>query len=297
MGNWLEGWIRGTNFSTILSAPKVGDDESLLLLSLYEHRFSKGDDIVLKSIIFNLHCFDLVIKAMEIWGYEDDEYDYLKPLSNKHNTKSSNKKENTKVFIFDTQKRNCYKCQIFVARAYAMYQSLVKEKKKKATTTTDEDECGGGSSSDIDIDINTNPLLKSKIKDCLDIMNKNVRVVNQIEFDKLQKASSKRQARKNKDNNNNSKKNGTAGFKTTGLDNDNDNDTTINNNGRRSISARSELSDTSAEESSPIDDDSDSDSDAVTDADAAAEDERSYCQEETISEITTRQCITQRCLL
>ena len=159
---------------------------------------------------------------MEIWGYDDDEYDYLKLLSNKHNTKSSNKKENTKVFIFDTQKRNCYKCQIFVARAYAMYQSLVKEKKKKATTTTDEEECGGGSSSDIDIDINTNPLLKSKIKDCLDIMNKNVRVVNQIEFDKLQKASSKRQARKNKDNNNNSKKNGTAGFKTTGLDNDND---------------------------------------------------------------------------
>ena len=61
--NWLEGWIRGKNFSTILSAPKMGDDESLLLLSLYEHRFSKGDDIVLKSIIFNLHCFELVIKV------------------------------------------------------------------------------------------------------------------------------------------------------------------------------------------------------------------------------------------
>jgi len=108
-------------------------------------------------------------------------------------------------------------------------------------------------------------------------MNKNVRVVNQLEFEKLQKASSKRQARKLNENTNNSstKKKGTAaGFKTTGLDNDNDNanattiHNTINNNNnnnsnikRRSTSARSELSDTSSEESSPIDNDSDSDSD------------------------------------
>jgi len=137
--NWLEGLIRGKNFSTILSSPKVGDEESLLLVSLYEHRFSKGEDIVLKSIICNLQCFELVIKAMERWGYDADDYDYWKLLSHKQNTtKSNTKKENTttKVFIFETQKRNCYKCQIFVARAYAMYQSLVKAKKEE---TGDDD--------------------------------------------------------------------------------------------------------------------------------------------------------------
>jgi len=165
------------------------------------------------------------------------------------------------------------------------------------TTTTMNDEAGGGggssgsSSSNSEIDINTNPSLKAKLKECLDIMNKNVRVVNQLEFEKLQKASSKRQAarqQKEKTNNNSSTKTkGTAaGFKTTGLDNDNDNDnatTTIHNNinnnnnsnnnsniKRRLTSARSELSDTSSEESSPIDNDSDSDSaDDADDADEA----------------------------
>jgi len=102
-------------------------------------------------------------QALEAWGFEDD---YLKLASNKNNKE--------KEFIFDTQKRNCFKCQIFVARAFATYQVLNKT------------ESFGGS-------------LESKIKVCLDFMEDNVRVVNKIELDRLQQEQEKRTST-NKDN-------------------------------------------------------------------------------------------------
>jgi hypothetical protein len=53
--HWSEGRIRGKDFGSI---PKRE-----LLLCLYEHRFSKGDEHVLKSVISSLDCFELVIEV------------------------------------------------------------------------------------------------------------------------------------------------------------------------------------------------------------------------------------------
>ena len=53
--HWPEGRIRGKDFGSI---PKRE-----LLLCLYEHRFSKGDENVLKSVISSLDCFELVIEV------------------------------------------------------------------------------------------------------------------------------------------------------------------------------------------------------------------------------------------
>jgi hypothetical protein len=145
-------------------------------------------------------------QALETWGFEDD---YIKLVSNK------NSKE--KAFYFETQKRNCFKCQIFIARAFATYQVLNK---------TDEP-------------IGTS--LLSKIKVCLDFMDKNVRV-NQTELDRLQQEQEKL---KNKSKRVLTK----AGLKTTGLD-DGDDD-------MRSTST----SESSSESSSSVDDDDDDDDD------------------------------------
>jgi hypothetical protein len=88
-----------------------------------------------------------ILQPLETWGFEDD---YLKLASNKNNKE--------KAFIFDNQKRNCFKCQIFVARAFATYQVLNKTE-------------------------SFGPSLESKIKVYLECMDNNVRggVINQIE--------------------------------------------------------------------------------------------------------------------
>jgi hypothetical protein len=106
------------------------------------------------------------------------------------------------------------KCQIFIARAFATYQVLNK---------TDEP-------------IGTS--LSSKIKLCLDFMDKNVRV-NQTELDRLQQEQEKIKRVPTK-----------AGLKTTGLDDDDDD--------MRSTSTGSE---SSSESSSSVDDDDDDDDD------------------------------------
>ncbi len=145
--NWKEGKIRDSDFGWI---PK-----RQLLLCLHEHRFAKGDVVVLQAVTKNLDCTKLVLEAMRLWDLID-AYPNL----------ASNKNEET--FAFGLQKVFCYKCQIFVARAFATLQILNKTEGIEQSLT-------------------------KKIKACLSIMNEYVRV-NQIELARMTKKAQKRKA-------------------------------------------------------------------------------------------------------
>jgi len=143
--NWKEGKIRDSDFGWI---PK-----RQLLLCLHEHRFAKGDIIVLQAMTKNLDCAKLVLEAMKLWNLID-AYPNL----------ASNKNEET--FVFGVQRVLCCKCQIFVARAFATLQILNKTE-------------------------NVQQSLTKKIKACLRIMNEHVRV-NQIELARMRKKADKK---------------------------------------------------------------------------------------------------------
>ena len=145
--NWKEGKIRDSDFGWI---PK-----RQLLLCLHEHRFAKGGEVVLQAVTKNLDCTKLVLEAMRLWDLMD-AYPNL----------ASNKNEET--FAFGLQKVCCYKCQIFVARAFATLQILNKTEGIEQSLT-------------------------KKIKACLSIMNEYVRV-NQIELARMTKKAQKRKA-------------------------------------------------------------------------------------------------------
>ena len=145
--NWKEGKIRDSDFGWI---PK-----RQLLLCLHEHRFAKGDVLVLQAVTKNLDCTKLVLEAMKLWDLMDS---YPNLASNK----------NEESFVFGVQKVFCYKCQIFVARAFATLQILNKTEEIQQSLT-------------------------KKIKKCLGIMNKHVRV-NQVELARMKKKALKRKA-------------------------------------------------------------------------------------------------------
>ena len=111
---------------------------------------------------------------MEAWGFEDE---YPKLVSNKNNVKDK------RLFVYTGLKRHCYKCQIFVARAFATYQML----SMKKNTSCENNEQHGSESSLETVVANPRPSLVKKIKACLDIMHEHTRVVNTIEYDKLTK--------------------------------------------------------------------------------------------------------------
>ena len=145
--NWKEGKIRDSDFGWI---PK-----RQLLLCLHEHRFAKGDVVVLQAVTKNLDCTKLVLEAMKLWDLMDC---YPNLASNK----------NEESFTFGLQRVLCYKCQIFVARAFATLQILNKTEGIQQSLT-------------------------KKINRCLGIMNKHVRV-NQIELARMRKKALKRKA-------------------------------------------------------------------------------------------------------
>ena len=145
--NWKEGKIRESDFGWI---PK-----RQLLLCLHEHRFAKGNVTVLQAVTKNLDCTKLVLEAMKLWD-----------LMESYPNLASNKNEES--FVFGSQKVLCYRCQIFVARAFATLQILNKTEEPQQSLTR-------------------------KIKKCLDIMNGNVRA-NQIELARMKRKVQKRKA-------------------------------------------------------------------------------------------------------
>jgi len=148
--NWREGKIRDSDFGWI---PK-----RQLLLCLHEHRFARGSESLLQAVAKNLDCTQLVLDAMDMWNLTQDYPNLV-----------STRGEDT--FIFGTQKVSCYKCEIFVARAFATLHILNQTHEITQSLT-------------------------KKIKECLIIMNKHVRP-NQIELARLQKKSRKRIERAN----------------------------------------------------------------------------------------------------
>mmetsp|Transcript_21310 Transcript_21310/g.46536 ORF Transcript_21310/g.46536 Transcript_21310/m.46536 type:complete len:313 (-) Transcript_21310:1934-2872(-) len=127
--NWREGKIRDSDFGWI---PK-----RQLLLCLHEHRFARGSESTLQAVAKNLGCTQLVLEAMDTWNI-------TKNYPNLLSTRGED------AFVFATQKASCYKCQIFVARAFATLHILNKTHQITQTLTR-------------------------KIKECLAIMNKHVR--------------------------------------------------------------------------------------------------------------------------
>mmetsp|Transcript_13072 Transcript_13072/g.36791 ORF Transcript_13072/g.36791 Transcript_13072/m.36791 type:complete len:499 (-) Transcript_13072:515-2011(-) len=148
--NWREGRIRDSDFGWI---PK-----RQLLLCLHEHRFARGSESLLQAVAKNLDCTQLILDAMDLWNLTQDYPNLV-----------STRGEDT--FIFGTQKVSCYKCEIFVARAFATLHLLNQTHEITQSLT-------------------------KKIKECLIIMNKHVRP-NQIELARLQKKSRKRIERAN----------------------------------------------------------------------------------------------------
>ncbi|VEU40214.1 unnamed protein product [Pseudo-nitzschia multistriata] len=127
--NWREGKIRDGDFGLI---PKGS-----LLLCLHEHRFARGSESLLQAVARNLECTRIVLEAMDTWHLTEDFPNLL-----------STKDEDS--FVFATQKSSCYKCEIFVARAF---QTLLLLNKTHEVSS----------------------VLTKKIKECLALMNKHVR--------------------------------------------------------------------------------------------------------------------------
>jgi hypothetical protein len=170
---WVEGKIRDVECGWL---PK-----KLLLLCLHEHRFLKADERVLHAIVHNLQTGKLVKTALKSWGLADA---FL--------TLSVNN-----IFSYNKKKADCYKCEIFVARAFSINDIL-----------------------QIDPIMPDGPLLR-KIKACLSIMSRHVKA-NPHKLAQRQQALEERNKRRTK-----------AGSKTTGLgQNCSDSEDHVQNRGR-----------------------------------------------------------------
>jgi hypothetical protein len=121
--SWREGKIRGNNFGWI--------PRKQLLLCLQEQIFVEANVTSLQAIVKNLDCVDLVLEATKTYN-----------LTYEYPSLSSNKKERT--FFFDTPetiKICCYKCVIFVARAFATLQILRKTHEISQSLTKNMKKC------------------------------------------------------------------------------------------------------------------------------------------------------------
>lgn len=137
--SWKEGKICNENVGWI--------PRKLLLVLLQQDRFHKATLQELQALVKNTDSFELVIGAMKKWN-----------LINDYPRLASNLDELS--FSFESNKEDCYKCEIFVARVFSTLQLM-----KKLSELT--------------------PSLLTKIKSCLSIMNVHVRA-NQTELAKWQ---------------------------------------------------------------------------------------------------------------
>jgi hypothetical protein len=164
--SWREGKIRGNNFGWI--------PRKQVLLCLQEQLFVEANVTSLQAIVKNLDCVDLVLEAITTYN-----------LTYEYPNLSSNKKE--RAFFFDTPETTkicCYKCVIFVARAFATLQILRKAHE-------------------------INQSLTKNMKKCLSIINKHVRT-NPKKVTELKHKSEQYFNSNNNNNNNNSKPNSKA---------------------------------------------------------------------------------------
>jgi len=166
--SWRDGKIGGRTFGWI--------PRRQLLLCLHQERFARSDVAVLQAIVRNLNCVDLTIEAMKKWNLEHSYPNIV-----------SNFKE--KTFKFDSEKKRCYKCEIFVARSLATLRILRK-------------------------DHEINQSLTKKVKACLTIMNAHIRP-NQKELTRLNQTRPLVEITMNRRNETSDTKSGTIGSDAT----------------------------------------------------------------------------------
>merc|ERR1712238_623684 len=138
--SWTDGIIGDKNLGWI--------PRRQLLLCLQEQQFSNkelGTEKKIQSIVNTLDCFELTLDAIKFWNLK---YDFPQLYSHRRG-------EHTFLFTDKSQKLNCWKCLIFVARTYQTQQLLKKKKTDKIK-----------------------PSLMRKIKAYLSIMNDHVRPNN-----------------------------------------------------------------------------------------------------------------------
>lgn len=156
--SWVEGKIRDVECGFL--------PVKQLLICLHEHRFLKADERVLHAIVHYLHTGKLIKLALKSWGLVDA---FLNLSVNN-------------LFAYSKRKSDCYKCEIFVARAFAIHDIL-----RVDPSMPDES-------------------LMTKIKACLSIMSRHVKA-NPQKLAERQQALEERNMRRAK-----------ASYKTTGLE-------------------------------------------------------------------------------
>jgi len=125
--SWVGGKIGGTDCGWVPNRH--------LLLCLHGERLAAASEATLRMIVRDLDCTKYVLQAMKEWKLEA-----------KYMNLSS-----CKSFFFESNKARCYKCEIFVARAFVAFDVLI-----KTHSVTNS--------------------MAAKIDACLSIMNEHVRV-------------------------------------------------------------------------------------------------------------------------
>mmetsp|Transcript_25728 Transcript_25728/g.63004 ORF Transcript_25728/g.63004 Transcript_25728/m.63004 type:complete len:551 (+) Transcript_25728:111-1763(+) len=101
---WVDGVMRGNNVGVL---PK-----DLLLLCLVSNRLTKVDEFLMAGLTRDLELIKIIKEAVEFWDLEDD----YKKIAGTAGT--------LKNFSFSSKRRHCFKCEIFVARAYSCYKAF-----------------------------------------------------------------------------------------------------------------------------------------------------------------------------
>eukprot|EP00531_Pseudo-nitzschia_arenysensis_P018288 CAMPEP_0116135800 /NCGR_PEP_ID=MMETSP0329-20121206/11386_1 /TAXON_ID=697910 /ORGANISM="Pseudo-nitzschia arenysensis, Strain B593" /LENGTH=566 /DNA_ID=CAMNT_0003630629 /DNA_START=69 /DNA_END=1769 /DNA_ORIENTATION=+ len=118
---WNKGSIRGDPVGII--------PNHLLLILLVSNRFAKASELLLSGLCRDLEVYESVNRGLDDWGWAE-KYELVRATR--------------KNYKFKTNKRDCFKCSVFVARAHSCFLSFGKKKLK--------------------------PRLVSKLKSCLDMM-------------------------------------------------------------------------------------------------------------------------------
>mmetsp|Transcript_14617 Transcript_14617/g.30283 ORF Transcript_14617/g.30283 Transcript_14617/m.30283 type:complete len:638 (-) Transcript_14617:702-2615(-) len=101
--NWTKGSIRGDPVGII--------PNHLLLMVLVPGRFTKASELLLSGLCRDLEVYHSVNHGLDDWGWAAD-YPLVRATK--------------KNFKFRTNKRDCFKCAVFIARAHSCYNAFGK---------------------------------------------------------------------------------------------------------------------------------------------------------------------------
>jgi hypothetical protein len=117
--------------------------KNMMLLLLQHQRFARANEVSLQSVISNLGVTGIFFDALKDWEFNEPRL--------LHNAPSIH---------FKSKKKECFKCVIFIARAYRC-SKIVRQNQKKNDNCRLEEYA---------------PRLYAKVKQCLKILNENVKI-------------------------------------------------------------------------------------------------------------------------